>query len=113
MEDLIAKEDVGGQQRIRGAADRRDTWIAGKVEEHAADEVVELKELPRRPADVSSPAVIAEGDFENLENADASVRAALLGKGNKRAFTADKTTAQLERDVDMSPERPSSKTAKF
>ena len=64
---------------------------------------MELKELPKESAAVSELAVDATGDFEDLENADTSVRAALLGKANKRAFTADKTTAQIEHfDIDMS-----------
>ena len=79
MEAILAT-DSDGQERLRVAAERKDMWTAKRVEEGAADrEAVASRD--ERPEDAKAVGEqLSREEVEQLEGAEASVRAAVMGK---------------------------------
>ena len=77
MDYLLASHDVG-RHRVKAAAERKDMWVSKQIEE-----------IDENDVDVGAPGDLQEAERANLENADASVRAAILGKSSARILPND------------------------
>ena len=73
-----------GQQRLREANERKEHWLAGQFENEGKKTVLTETTVP---ADTEGGnAAMAADEVQNLEHAETSVRAAIIG-GTKRQDT--------------------------
>ena len=88
--EMALAEDIDGKKRVQEANERKDQWLAGQIEK----DMLEEKEV--KPSETQVGTDVAKPEFENPDNADPSVRAAVLGKGNERE-ELERSTAYGER----------------
>ena len=81
MEDLLSSNEEG-QQRLREAAGREESWLAGHVEKEDRKTSSMEPEVPAN-TEGSHAAMATTDEVEKLENAETSLRAAILGKDNR------------------------------
>jgi hypothetical protein len=84
MEDLLANDDEG-KHRVKVAAERKDVWVSKQIEKGDENAV-----------DKSVPVDLQEMERANLENADASVRAAVLGKFERGEIAKRSAAVEFE-----------------